>query len=184
MSATSPSSRNMKRRVTGSRAATSEATKFSPTQADDDRATFAREDDALRLFFANYRERVRALELGHGGAHGPEEILLRLQVVVNAVRDHLGIGLRREVVTELLELATQFFVIFDDPVVDDGQPVVRDVRVRVALGRNAVRGPARVRDAYLAMRGVCFDCVLQHLDLADRAQALELGGAVEDRDAG
>ena len=83
-----------------------------------------------------------------------------------------------------MQLFAQLFVIFDDPVVDDGQAAERDVRVRVALGRHAVRGPARVRDADLAVRGIRFDGVLEHLDLADRAQALELGGAVEHGDAG
>ena len=155
MSATSPSSRNMKRRVTGSSAETSEATKFSSTpEADDHRATFARQDDALGFGFADHRQRVGAFEFGHRGAHGLEQILLRLHVVVHAMRDHLGIRFGGEVVAELLELVAQLFVILDDAVVHDGEAVVRDMGVRVALGGHAVRGPARVGDAHLAVRGV------------------------------
>ncbi len=134
--------------------------------------------------FADYRQRIGAFELGHRGAHGLEQIFLRGEVEVHAMRDHLGVGFRGERVAGLLQLVAQLFVIFDDPVVDDGQAIVRDVRVRVALGRHAVRGPARVRDADLAVRGIRLDGVLEHLDLADRAQALELGGAVEHGDAG
>ena len=88
------------------------------------------------------------------------------------------------VVAELLEVFAQLFVVLDDAVVDDREAVVRDVRMRVALGRHAVRGPARVRDADLAVRRVRVDRVLQHLHLADGAQALELGRAVQHRDAG
>ena len=121
-------------------------------EADDHRATFARQDDALGLRLADYRQRVGAFQLCHRGAHGLEQVLLRGQVVMHAVRDHLGVGLRGELVAEFLEILAQFFVILDDAVVDDGETVVRDMRMRVALGRHAVRGPARVRDAHLAVR--------------------------------
>ena len=140
----------------------------------DHRATFAREDDALGLGFADDRQRVGAFELGHRGAHGLEQIFLRREVEVHAMRDHFGVGFRREGVAGLLQLFAQLFVILDDAVVDDREAAERDVRMRVAFRRDAVRGPARVRDADLAVRGVRFDCILQHLDLADRAQALEL----------
>src|ERR1700741_728204 len=56
--------------------------------------------------------------------------------------------------------------------------------MRVAFGGHAVRRPARVRDADLAVRRARVDRVLQHLHLADGAQALEPGRAVQDRDAG
>ena len=150
----------------------------------DHRTTFAREDDALGLGFTDDRQRIGAFELGHRGTHGLEQVLLRGEVEVHAMRDHFGVGFRRERVAGLLELVAQLFVILDDAVVDDGQATQRDVRVRVAFRRHAVRGPARVRDADLAVRGVRFDRFLEHLDLADRAQSLELGGAVEYGDAG
>ncbi len=47
-------------------------------EADDDRAAFARQDDALRIVLADDRERVGAFELGDRGAHGLEQVLLRL----------------------------------------------------------------------------------------------------------
>ncbi len=104
--------------------------------------------------------------------------------MVHAMRDHFGVGLGGERVAQLLQLFAQLFVVLDDAVVDDGEAVVRDVRMRVALGRHAVRRPARVRDAELAVGRIRVDRVLQHLHLADGAQALEFGGAVQYGDAG
>jgi hypothetical protein len=153
-------------------------------EADDHRTTLAREDDALGLLLTDDRERVRALELRDGGAHGLEQILLRLQMVVYTMGDHFGVGLRSEFVTGLLQILAQLFVVLDDAVVNDGEAVVRDVRVGIALRGHAVRRPARVRDAHLAVGRVRVDRVLEHLHLADGAQPLEVRRAIEHRDAG
>ncbi len=51
--------------------------------------------------------------------------------MVNAVRDDLGVGFRGEAVTQALELRAQRLVIFDDAVVNDRDPVARNVRVGV-----------------------------------------------------
>ena len=89
----------MNRRVTGSSAATSDATKFSSTpEADDDRAAFAREDDPLGILLADHGQRVGAFELRHRRAHGLEQVLHRLEVVVDAVGDDFGVRLGRELV--------------------------------------------------------------------------------------
>jgi hypothetical protein len=57
MSATSPSSRNMKRRVTGSSAADVRGDEvLVDAETHDHRATFARQDDALRFGFTDYRQ--------------------------------------------------------------------------------------------------------------------------------
>jgi hypothetical protein len=65
-------------------------------------------------------------------------------VLVDAVRDHLGVGLGGEEITRRLQLGAQLVVVLDDAVVDDGKTVRRDVRMGVALGGDAVRGPAAV----------------------------------------
>ena len=75
-SATSPSSRKMKRRVTGSSAATSDATKFSSsprpmTTGQPSRASTSRSGSAC----ADHRERVGALEFGHRGTHRLEQVV-------------------------------------------------------------------------------------------------------------
>ncbi len=146
-------------------------------------AAFAREDDAFRIVLAHHGQRARAFELGDGRAHGLEQILHRFEVVMDAVSDDLGVRLRREFVAETLQLFTQLIVVLDDAVVNDRETVVRDVGMRVALARHTVRGPASVGDADVAVRGALVNRLLQHLDLADGAHALELLRAVEHRDA-
>src|SRR5690606_23365228 len=69
----------------------------------------------------------------------------------------LGIGLRFEAVTQLLQAFALLFVVFDDAVVHQ-RHALADMRVRVGLGDAAVGGPARVADAErsldaLALRG-------------------------------
>ena len=153
-------------------------------EADDDGATFAGEDDALGIVLAHHRQRVGALELGDRGTHRLEEVGARLHVLVDAVGDHLGVGLGGELVARRLQLGAQDVVVLDDAVVDDGETVRGDVRVRVALRGHAVRRPSGVGDAEVGggRRGV--DGFLQALHLADGAQALELAGAVDHGDAG
>ena len=63
--------------------------------ADDQRALLARADERLGLVERHRDERVVALELGVGGAHGLGQRAGR-QVVADEVRDDLGVGLARE----------------------------------------------------------------------------------------
>ena len=63
------------------------------------------------------------------------------------MRRDLGVGLGLELVALGDELVLERLVVLDDAVVNDGDAVAREVRVRVGLGHAAVRGPARVRDA-------------------------------------
>ena len=107
-------------------------------------------DQPVRVVLADHRQRVGALELRHRGAHRLEQVAERLQVVVDAMRDHLGVGLGAELVAAPLEVRAQLLVVLDDAVVHDREPVARDVRVRVALARHPVGGPAGVGDADLA----------------------------------
>ena len=66
--------------------------------ADHHRAAHAREDQPVRLRLAQHHQRVGAFKLGDRGAHGLEQVAQRSHVVVDAVRDDLGVGLGRELV--------------------------------------------------------------------------------------
>jgi hypothetical protein len=69
--------------------------------------------------------------------------------------DHLGIGLRGEVVPSGLELALQLHIILNDAVVDDdGVALGIAVWMGVFLGRTPMRGPARVANAVGAFHRV------------------------------
>ena len=77
----------------------------------------------------------------------------------------------------------QLEVVLDDAVVDDDDAAgAVAVRVRVLLGRPAVRRPARVADAVLARRAARGDDVLEPRQLAGAAPQLDRAVA-HDRDA-
>ena len=72
--------------------------------ADDERALLAGAHERVGLVGAHRDERVVALELVVGGAHGLDEAAER-HVVGDEVRDDLGVGLRREVRAHVAEAA-------------------------------------------------------------------------------
>jgi len=116
-------------------------------EADHDRATLASDYDAVGVGLRYHGQRVGTLEFGHCCANGLEQVARHLEVVVHAVRDHLGVRLGGELVALALRFGAQFLVILDDAVVDDRDAVLGDVRMGVAFARHAVGRPARVRDA-------------------------------------
>ena len=77
---------------------------FLHSEADDDRTAFARQNDAIRIMLAHDRERISAFELGDGGPHRLEQVTHRLQMMMNAMRDHLRVGLGSELVALALQL--------------------------------------------------------------------------------
>jgi hypothetical protein len=131
-----------------------------------------------------HSECVCTFELRDGGAHCAEQVAELLFVIVNAMRDDFGVGLRSELVAELGQLVAQLLVVLDDAVVNDGNAVARDVGMRVAFRGHAVRRPAGVRDAEMAIDRRLVERVLEHPDLADGAQPAHLAAAVQDGDAG
>ena len=148
-------------------------------QADDQRAAGARADDAARLARRDDGDRVRAGELGNRRAHGAQQIAAarRVPVRVHEMRDHLGVGLRAELVAARLELVAQGLEVLDDAVVHDGDLAVARVRMRVVLGRRAVRRPARVRDAGRALEMPRVRLVREIGDARNAHQPVELAAA-------
>src|ERR1700722_14300659 len=98
--------------------------------------------------------------------------------------DHFGIGLRSEYIAAALELLTQLFVVLDDAVVDERQPVARDVRVGVAFTGDAMRGPARVGDAEVAAHRFALQGLFECAHLAHGTLAHEMPAVCEYRNAG
>ena len=96
---------------------------FAFTVPDHHRATHAREDEPVRLRFAQHHQRIGAFKFRDRGAHCLEQVAQGSHVVVDAMRDDLGVGLGRELVAQLLEFAAQLHVVFDDAVVHHRQPV-------------------------------------------------------------
>src|SRR6266481_2973183 len=65
-------------------------------ETDDDRGRALRGDEAIGTVLVHDDDRERAFELLHDGARRVQQILATLHVLVDEVRDHLGIGFRRE----------------------------------------------------------------------------------------
>src|SRR5690606_32710868 len=65
---------------------------------------------------------VGTVEFGQGGAEGAEQVLFLAVVMGQQVGDYFGVGFRGEAVAQLLEFFAQLVVVFDDAVVDYGQP--------------------------------------------------------------
>ena len=179
----SPSSRNMNDRVTGSSAATSLATKFSPIpRPTTTRAAGAGKDQLAGVARTHHGERVGSFEFRYCLAHRGCQFAGFAHVVPDPVSDHFRVGFRLELEAVLFQVVAQFLVIFDDAVVHDRNVLLGHVRVRIGFVRHAVSCPARVRDAAGTLDRIGIERLLQFLDLAGPANALD-GVAVTDRDA-
>ena len=67
--------------------------------------------------------------------------------------EDLGIGLGLEDMTLLVELCAERQVVFDDAIVDEHEaPALVEMRVGILVGDAAVRRPAGMTDAQMAMR--------------------------------
>ena len=146
-------------RVCSMNAETSLARKFSPVAAaDDERGVAARADHDAGGVRVDGEQGEGALQPPADPAHrlgqlapapgrprprpGPRQ--LRLEQVGGG----LGVGVADELDAVGLQLGPQLGEVLDDAVVDHGDPAAgRAVRVRVAVGRTAVGGPAGVPDA-------------------------------------
>ena len=93
--------------------------------------------------------------------------------MMNPMSDHFRIGFRGEAIPQAFEFGAQHFVIFDDPVVHDGDAVAGNVRVGVVRGRDAVGRPAGVSDTYLTADRRRVERVLQTPHFADGSKARE-----------
>ena len=112
---------------------------------------------------------------GSAGLHRLHRLLPLLHLVGDQMRDHLGVGLARELRAGLFQFVAQLAEILDDAVVHHRDPVGR-VRMRVALGRLAVGRPAGVADADGAVERRLAQPVFQIAQLA-------LGAAARQRAA-
>ena len=151
-------------------------------EADHHRALQARAHDHLRVQRRDDAEREVAVQLEERLAHGLGEVAVVVRL--EQVRDDLGVRLGAEDVPVGDQPLLERHVVLDDAVEHDGEAVVAArERVRVGLGRPAVGGPARVADAGRRGRAVRARDLLEHAQVADRADDLELV-AVDQRDAG
>ena len=147
--------------------------RLAVAEADHQRALQARADDHLRVQRRDDAEREVPVEVAEREAHGLDEIAL--VVLLEQVRDHLGVGLRAEDVAVGDQARLQLDVVLDDAVEHDREAVVAAGQgMRVGLGGAAVGRPARVPDAGRRRRVEQVRDGTQHGQVADGAHELDL----------
>ena len=143
----------------------------------DDRGTLTGHDDLARRVGALDGERPGALEARDRVADGGHEVALGGTVprVLDEVRDDLGVGVGDDGVAVLAQVAAQLLEVLDDAVVHDRDAArAVQVRVRVAVGRGAVGGPAGVGDALRAHQVGRLAALGKHGDAAGALHAMQL----------
>ena len=144
----------------------------------------ARRDDGSRIGRRDERQRRGTLQAREDRKRSVLERETPLELVLEQVNDHLGVGLRRERVAGRHQRSLQLLEVLDDAVMDHGcRARAVDVRVRVLLRRTTVRRPARVPDAGRAERGVRRDDLREVVELALGAHDIERAVLLE-RNAG
>ena len=152
-------------------------------QPDDERRAVAHGDDRPRIVGRDEHQREQPAQHAKRAAHGAFQPVAA-HLALDDVRDHLGVGLGDEPVALGGQLALQLEVVLDDAVVDDDDaPGAIAVGVRVLLGRPAVRGPAGVADAVVAVEGGVGKRQLEVRQLARRAAQRD-GAVADDGDPG
>src|SRR6185503_5899508 len=156
---------------------------FAGGEPDDHRALVARPDELARMILVDRDERVVPLELVVRPPHGLDEVAL--VVLLDQVRDRLGIRLRGERVAGGGESGSQLTVVLDDPVEDDRERLgaLCGQWVRVLLGDPAVGRPACVAKPGRRGRRRLARTLAEVLERADGARVPQ-AGALEQRDPG
>src|ERR1700733_14537336 len=104
-------------------------------------------------------------------------------MMMNAVRNDLGVGFRRKAVSQAFKCSAQRLVVFDDAVVDDGDIAARNMGMGIFSGGYAVGRPARMRNADRARDRLRVERILKDLDLADGTQSRQFP-VIEDGQSG
>ena len=126
--------------------------------------TAAREDQAVGRVGREHAEGEGPAQVAQRAPDGSRQVAF--VVVFDQVREDLGIGLAAEAMPGGDQPLAQRRVVLDDAVMHHGDaPRAVEVRMRVGVGRPAVRRPARVPQSRAAA---------EHLDLEALGQTLEL----------
>src|SRR5262249_28456075 len=110
-----------------------------------------------------------------------EQAASRRKLAVDEVGDDLGIRIGRELIAPAKQVPAHLVVILDDAVVHN-RDAARNMRMRVLLGRHAMRSPARVRDSDVTAQSPFSGELGEPGDAPLAAQPLQ--GAVDYRDTG
>ena len=158
---------------------------FTRADADDQRAAVAREEHLVRAIGAQDADRIAALQAAERLHDGVLQVAVAGVVHIQQVDDDLRVRLAVEHEALSLQHLAQLHEVFDDAVLHDGElAVIAHVRVGIRLRRRAVRCPARMAEADIAVKvATVMRFGQQILDLAAGLGKLDRA-AVEHGDAG
>jgi len=146
---------------------------------DQERRSAPHRDDPPGFVGAEHREGELAFQFRHRRDHRSEQVASSFLVFGDELRNHLGVGLRREHVPGGLQFLAQIIVVFDDPVMHHrDRSLVVQVRMAVDLIRRPVRRPARVADAAMTAQGGGLEQCRQAVELARRLAQAEASGVL------
>ena len=133
--------------------------------ADHDRRSQPRGHDFERIGAGNHGQREHSGEFLDSRAHGVFQV--PLEVLLDQVGDHLGVGFGLENVALFQQLMLERQVVLDDAVVNHHDLALAiAVGMGILLGGPPVRGPAGVANAEAAVHGVQADGILEVAELA------------------
>src|SRR5690606_31392197 len=157
---------------------------FADAEADDQRARDARHYDTIGIERVEYEQRVRANEAARREPYGLEQVVAVLQILVDEMRGNLRVGLRLELVALRDQLVLDRLEVLDDAVVNQRDPIAREVRVRVVLRHAAVRRPTRMRDPEPTGAWTLVELRLELRDFADGPAQRDAAVRLQDGEPG
>ncbi len=116
--------------------------------ADDERAVLPGGDEGVGVVGADDAEGIGALDPPQAAAHGLQHVVALVVVELQQLGHHLRVRVGGEVDALAHQVLLELHVVFDDAVVDQGDPaVLADMGVGVDVIGLPVGGPAGVADA-------------------------------------
>ncbi len=155
---------------------------FAAAVADGERAALPRGDHQIVLAGEDDAERKGAPQLAERGLDGLDRAQAVLHLVGDEMHDGFRVRIGLELVAALRELGLELAIVLDDAVVHD-RDLRRHVRMSVALGRPAVRGPARMTDSRVPRQRLRQQAAFEVSELAFGAAAIEMA-VLDGGDAG
>ena len=133
----------------------------------------ARGDQLVRVVRVKHDEPIGPFQPLYRLAYGFPEIAAIGIDVVNQVDHRFRVRFRFKDVAQALKLPAQGFMVFDNPVVNQGQAVPGHVRVGVLFAGDPMGGPAGVGNADGSRRRGLGERLPQRSDLTEAARAMD-----------
>ncbi len=131
----------------------------------------------------DHPNRIGPFQAFTGLPYGFEQREAGFQKLMDLMNDGLGIGFRLKDVAFFFELCPQHVVVLDDAVMNHGHVITTKMRMCIPFRRNAMRRPAGMRNAHVAIGRRQPQGLFKFANLSFPAHAGQRAGCIDDRDA-